>query len=393
MNKRQTPPRSFSEPILSNGSQTTIDGRKYQTLSNKYCLPVDEIEQDRLTNTHYVLKYCFGNNFSAPIHDMLSRSVSVSGDSNNSIPQLVTEKTNGLSECSSISSSSSSLKTMPTPKQDITPARVLDTACGSGVWVLEMATEFPNAQFYGVDMVPLYPNDIKPPNSSFQQVDVLEGLPFPDEYFDYVHMRLVYNCFSNSNIKFVIGEICRVLKPGGYIEMRDLDPVIKNPGPVSSSVFGDYTARMNQLHSIDVTWTQRLCELFSNQSEITDIHHQTISMQFDYAGPVATSIDRCTRDAISCQKQFFMSAFSFTSEKCEEVFDAVMREGKEYNSYFNYYQAWGRKPLVPVDYYPNTPLAPLSTFQPCGTELSSPSNSSSIENTFDIYQFSSGFVE
>jgi hypothetical protein len=49
--KRQAPRRSFSEPILSNDRQTTIDGRKYQTLSNKYCLPVDEIEQDRLTNT------------------------------------------------------------------------------------------------------------------------------------------------------------------------------------------------------------------------------------------------------------------------------------------------------------------------------------------------------
>jgi SAM-dependent methyltransferase len=134
---------------------------------------------------------------------MLSRSVSVSGDIGNSIPQLATEKINGLSECSSMSSSSSSFKTTTvlTSKQDTTSARVLDMACGSGVWVLEMATEFPNAQFYGVDMVPLYPSEIKPPNTSFQQVDILKGLPFPDEYFDYVHMRLVYNCFSSSNIK------------------------------------------------------------------------------------------------------------------------------------------------------------------------------------------------
>jgi hypothetical protein len=156
------------------------------------------------------------------------------------------------------------------------------------------------------------------------------------------------------------------------------------------------TARMSQLHCIDVTWTQKLCELFTSQSEITDIHHQTISMQFDYSGPVATSIDRCIREAISCQKQFFMSAFSLTSEKCEEVFDSVMKEGKEYDSYFNYYQAWGRKPLVPV-HYPDTPinscpLAPLSTYQTCGIELSSPS-SSSIENAVDIYHFSNGFVE
>jgi ubiquinone/menaquinone biosynthesis C-methylase UbiE len=84
-----------------------------------------------------------------------------------------------------------------------TPARVLDIACGSGVWVLEMATSFPNSQFYGIDFACIFPNTIKPPNTTFQQCDVLdpEGLPFPDEFFDYIHMRLVYNCFSKPDLK------------------------------------------------------------------------------------------------------------------------------------------------------------------------------------------------
>lgn len=84
-----------------------------------------------------------------------------------------------------------------------TPARVLDVACGSGVWVLELASQFPEAEFYGIDFACIYPNTIKPRNTNFSQCDITdpEGLPYPDEHFDYVHMRLVYNCFSSSDLK------------------------------------------------------------------------------------------------------------------------------------------------------------------------------------------------
>jgi ubiquinone/menaquinone biosynthesis C-methylase UbiE len=126
-----------------------------------------------------VLKHCFGENFSAPVHDLLSRSVSVARDSNTAMDSVSPQFNKN------------------------TPARVLDVACGSGVWVLEMATSFPNTQFYGIDFACIYPTTIKPPNTTFQQCDVLdpEGLPFPDEFFDYIHMRLVYNCFSKSDLK------------------------------------------------------------------------------------------------------------------------------------------------------------------------------------------------
>jgi ubiquinone/menaquinone biosynthesis C-methylase UbiE len=101
-----------------------------------------------------------------------------------------------------VSSSSSSIQTNWT-KLGGTPARVLDVACGSGVWVLEMATSFPNSHFYGIDFACIYPNTIKPANTHFNQGDILdpEGFPYPDEYFDYIHMRLVYNCFSLPDLK------------------------------------------------------------------------------------------------------------------------------------------------------------------------------------------------
>lgn len=150
------------------------------------------------------MKQCFGDNFSAPVHDLLSRSVSVARDSTASSPNLsqqcMDNSTISVSP-SAVSSCSSSIKT--NLNNQGTPARVLDVACGSGVWVLDMATTFPESQFYGIDFAIIYPNTIKPPNTTFHHGDLLdpEGFPYPDEFFDYIHMRLVYNCFSPSDLK------------------------------------------------------------------------------------------------------------------------------------------------------------------------------------------------
>ncbi|RCH82351.1 hypothetical protein CU097_000216, partial [Rhizopus azygosporus] len=70
---------------------------------------------------------------------------------------------------------------MPVIKQHIdfssTSTAVLDIGCGSGSWVMDMATEYPSTQFIGIDQLPLFPHDIRPANVTFKQADVLTGLP------------------------------------------------------------------------------------------------------------------------------------------------------------------------------------------------------------------------
>ena len=60
--------------------------------------------------------------------------------------------------------------------------------CGSGIWILELATENPKSRFVGIDLSPIFPDQIKPANTSFIQTNILHGLPFDDDEFDYVHI-------------------------------------------------------------------------------------------------------------------------------------------------------------------------------------------------------------
>ncbi|GAA5806241.1 hypothetical protein HPULCUR_011772 [Helicostylum pulchrum] len=386
----------FPEKLnTTDNMQTKINGRTYQTVNKKYCLPIDEEEQDRLTNTHYVLKHCFGDNFSAPVHDLLSRSVSVARDSiisnNSSDSQQCLDNSPISVSPSAVSSCSSSIRT--NWNNQGTPARVLDVACGSGVWVLDMATAYPDSQFYGIDFACIYPNTIKPANTTFHHGDLLdpEGFPYPDEYFDYIHMRL-----------FVLSEINRVLKPGGYVELRDIDPTIKNPGPTGSELFSDFTAHMLKLHTVDVTWTQSMCEVLSKQAELTDIHRQEVSVGFGYQGPLANSIDCSISDGLRSHEQFFMEAYNLSSEACTAKINAMIEESAVYHSYFNYYLAWGRKPLVYDQLHrshqetltdlPNRtePFLRSALKSSCQSEAEL---SVLSENAFDIVHFANGFIE
>ncbi|KAG0290077.1 hypothetical protein BGZ98_003607 [Dissophora globulifera] len=160
----------------------------------------------------------------------------------------------------------------PLNKQEL--GSILDVGCGVGLWMKDMALEFPLTEIHGIDLnVPnrrrrtrtaapratsLSPTadsfsavkteqhsslqnnnfsgaqsgaalpmpDAMPSNCFFHKADITQGLPFPDNTFDYCHVRLVLwgyqlNCFPD-----LLNELIRVTKTAGWIEFVDMDPCI-----------------------------------------------------------------------------------------------------------------------------------------------------------------------
>ena len=85
-----------------------------------------------------------------------------------------------------------------------------------------MAEEYPNSRFVGIDKSPVVLKDKQPDNVEFITHDVLFGLPFEDNSFDYVFSRFLSGGYTQSQWKEVaIPEYARVTKPAGWVELME----------------------------------------------------------------------------------------------------------------------------------------------------------------------------
>ncbi|KAG7088341.1 hypothetical protein E1B28_012345 [Marasmius oreades] len=109
------------------------------------------------------------------------------------------------------------------------PTKVLDIGCGTGSWILDCAIVWRHCHFVGLDIVPLHP-DLKQVGSNdlaqritWIQDNFLDGLPFPNEEFDFVHIKRIARGVPEDKWDFLFEEITRVMKPSGAFEMIEED--------------------------------------------------------------------------------------------------------------------------------------------------------------------------
>jgi ubiquinone/menaquinone biosynthesis C-methylase UbiE len=159
---------------LQEGTPLGLVGGRMRAMGVPYALPRDLEEVNRLDFQHYMLRYALQGLFAAPLNN---------------------------------------------------PASILDVGTGTGRWALEMAQVFPQAKVIGVDINPppadqqaTAARDVRPPNYGYTPGNVLEGLPFADGTFDFVHMRLLFTALPSDRWPLVIRELARVTRPGGWVE-------------------------------------------------------------------------------------------------------------------------------------------------------------------------------
>lgn len=166
-----------------------LGGRRVLT-NTPYVLPKDKAEGDRLDLQHYLVRHVAEGNYRAPIRQ---------------------------------------------------PRAILDVATGTGIWAREMAVEFPQARVIGfdIDRTPLErslevlgPGGHFPANFSFQTADALKPFPFEEGEFDVVHARFISPFVPIDRWPQVVGEMVRVLRMRGIIEIAEL---VAPPSSASSA--------------------------------------------------------------------------------------------------------------------------------------------------------------
>ncbi|RCH78839.1 hypothetical protein CU098_006592, partial [Rhizopus stolonifer] len=160
---------------------TFIPERDFHTDKNSsYWLPKDEEEQMRLTGQHFALKELFKGNVLPKVKTRLNFEQGIS---------------------------------------------VLDVGCGSGAWMTDMASDYPNCRYYGCDIVEVANKFVTPRQFTFNIGNVLTGLPYNENTFDFVQIRLLVFALREQEWPVAIQEVLRVTKPGGILQI--LEPIME----------------------------------------------------------------------------------------------------------------------------------------------------------------------
>ncbi|CAB4397869.1 unnamed protein product [Rhizophagus irregularis] len=100
--------------------------------------------------------------------------------------------------------------------------KIMETACGSGSWLIDMALRYPNSEFIGLDLNPSPLPTNLPKNTSFIKGN-LQSIPYEDEEFDFLKTGELQVDFTEVEYKHAIDEMIRVTKRGGWVEINEPD--------------------------------------------------------------------------------------------------------------------------------------------------------------------------
>ncbi|PKK76240.1 S-adenosyl-L-methionine-dependent methyltransferase [Rhizophagus irregularis] len=250
----------------------------------KYPLPATAEEKKMwLEDPHYLIRHLWQNNFSSPVEEILKRG-----------------------------------------------ANVLDIGCGAGTWSLEMAKHYPESNFIGVDIAPIFPTNHHEKNLKFSLGNIIEGLPFEDNTFDLVFARLVGDSFSQKEWEeTVLRELLRLTKSGSWLEIMQNDSEL--------SRCGKNLEKMNQA-LLAINMNNSICEKFEDwllgDNQVSSINHEiAISPIGTWAGKTGEFGVSYIRHLSSKMKQQIMSHLNITEEEYDNMMEMAELEYNQFTTF------------------------------------------------------------
>ncbi|KAK3947035.1 S-adenosyl-L-methionine-dependent methyltransferase [Pseudoneurospora amorphoporcata] len=111
-------------------------------------------------------------------------------------------------------------KLYTSPLNDNEIKNVIDIGTGTGVWAIDFADDHPNCTVIGTDISPIQPSWV-PPNARFEIDDATKEWTYPENHFDFIHLRFMTGVIKDWDALYK--EAYRCAKPGAWIEHLDGD--------------------------------------------------------------------------------------------------------------------------------------------------------------------------
>lgn len=257
-----------------------------------YLLPKDALEDQRLNYQHHVLYKTLSNHYLAPLSP--------------------------------------------------TTATILDVGCGTGIWAMDMAALFPQAHILGVDVsLTSLPSPV-PPGCLFAQTNILKGLPFPDQQFDYTHQRLLVAGIPALHWPSVVRELVRVTRPGGWVELLEIGDTIHNAGPATTRLL-TWMTTISKEFGFHMDVLQRLGDLL-RQAGCEAVESQDIPVPLgDWGGTTGQMLKIDVIHGYSALKDTYCPRSHTPPEVFDAMLQAAVEEWERNQCSYLFHAAYGRR--------------------------------------------------
>ncbi|GBB83383.1 hypothetical protein RclHR1_01010024 [Rhizophagus clarus] len=224
-------------------------------------------------------------------------------------------------------------------------AKILDVQCGSGIWMSDLAKEYPNSTFVGIDDDAERARiEMELPNAAFLHHNLMEGLPFPDDTFDFVHQRFFTSVNEVYWGEYILPEMIRVLKPGGWIELMEMSP-LSNAGHMTKKMFKAYDEFNSEkgIHQLNPSVFQKglTSEKLINSNSI----HSDYRITPLFGGRLSQLVCQNLFKRLELKKKEFCDFMKISESEFEESIKTMHDEVNKLKTYCKTYRVYGKKKI------------------------------------------------
>ena len=234
---------------------------------------------------------------------------------------------------------------------------VLDLACGPGEWALGVARTHPEMEVVGVDIsqkMVRYANAqadvLTLDNVTFQVMDILEPLMFPDEAFDVVNARLIASFMPAAAWPKLLQECVRLTRPEGIVRLVEAEWGMSN-GEACEQLAGRLIRALwltgkgfypeGKLLGITLMLTQ-----FLREAGLADMQYKAHASDYSYGTQAHESWYQNALYGYPLLLPFMQRAGVITQKEFDQLYQQTLDEMREpeFRGLFLFLSAWGRKP-------------------------------------------------
>jgi ubiquinone/menaquinone biosynthesis C-methylase UbiE len=163
------------------------------------------------------------------------------------------------------------------------PQHILDLGCGVGLSTFTLQQVYPDAKILGLDLSPYFLAVANYRNNKIDWVHAsAENTNLPSKSFDLVSACLVFHELPQIAAKAIFTEARRLLKPGGYLSIMDMNPRSKafaKMPPYIFTLLKSTEPYLNEYFSLDIEQSLIDAGFQSPTITINSPRHHTIVAQ------------------------------------------------------------------------------------------------------------------